>query len=139
MKILCFLAGLFLLACNPPGAPVPSAAGAGNDGQEQAATQASYVDLSPREFATYLGQPNTVLIDVRTPGEIAGGKIEGAVELDFRGPDFADRLAAIDADKTILVYCASGGRSARAAGMLTAGGARRVYNLKGGYGAWAKQ
>ena len=78
-----------------------------------------------------------VLLDVRTPAEIAGGKIAGARELDFRSSDFADRLAEIDTSKTVLVYCASGGRSARACTQLAEQGARRVYNLAGGYRAWA--
>ena len=100
---------------------------------------ASYVDLTPAEFAEKIGAPNTVLIDVRTPGEIAEGKIEGALEMDYRADDFAQRLAALDPSKTYLVYCASGGRSARASKQLFGNGAARVYNLEGGYSAWVKQ
>ena len=96
----------------------------------------AYQDLSPEEFAEKIGRPDALLIDVRTPGEIENGKIAGALELDFRAPDFPDRLAQLDTSKTYLIYCASGGRSSRAAEMAAGLGARRVYNLKGGYRAW---
>lgn len=102
----------------------------------QEAAPAVYEDLSPAEFAERIGGENTVLLDVRTPGEIAKGKIEGALEMDFRAPDFADQIKQLDPDKTYLIYCASGGRSGKTCGMLNEVGFDKVYNLKGGYSAW---
>ncbi|MBC6996454.1 rhodanese-like domain-containing protein [Neolewinella lacunae] len=98
-----------------------------------------YQDLSPAEFAQRIGDENTVLLDVRTPAEIAAGKIDGAVEMDLRGSDFAERLRALDPTKTYLVYCAVGGRSAKACTMLNDAGFERVYNLRGGYAAWKEE
>lgn len=90
----------------------------------------------PTTFAELMEEENTVLLDVRTPAETADGTIEGAREMDFRDPDFGQRVAELDKDKTYLVYCASGGRSGQTCRMMTAAGFERVYNLEGGYRAW---
>ncbi|MEM9931561.1 MAG: rhodanese-like domain-containing protein [Bacteroidota bacterium] len=114
-------------------APAPEKATA----QEAAPTV--YEDLSPAEFAERIGAENAVLIDVRTPGEIAKGKIDGALEMDYRAPNFASQLEQLDPNKTYLIYCASGGRSGKTCGMLNDAGFANVYNLKGGYSAWKQQ
>ncbi|MEM9258498.1 MAG: rhodanese-like domain-containing protein [Bacteroidota bacterium] len=98
-----------------------------------------YQDLTVAEFAERIGGDNTVLLDVRTPGETARGIIDGAIEMDFRAADFAEQLKTLDPSKTYLVYCASGGRSGRTAKMLNELGVQEVYNLAGGYTAWSKQ
>lgn len=126
------LMALFTAACggqNTAPAPEPS--------KTTTVVQTSAVqDLSPEEFADRIGAPNTVVLDVRTPGETAGGVIPGAIELDFRSPDFAAQISQLDKDKTYLVYCAAGGRSSKACGMMEEAGFREVYNLTGGYRAW---
>ncbi|NJC27530.1 rhodanese-like domain-containing protein [Neolewinella antarctica] len=105
---------------------------------QEAGRLGTYVDLSPSEFAVKMNDHNVVLIDVRTPGEVAQGKIEGALELDYRAANIEAVIAQLDPDKTYLVYCAVGGRSAKVADLLIANGAAEVYNLAGGYGAWPK-
>lgn len=100
------------------------------------AVRTAYQDLTPAEFAERIGAENAVLLDVRTASETAKGKIAGALEIDYRAPDFADQLRELDPTKTYLVYCAVGGRSAKACEMLNELGADKVYNLSGGYSAW---
>ncbi|MEN9449221.1 MAG: hypothetical protein RJA25_2511 [Bacteroidota bacterium] len=80
--------------------------------------------------------PEVVILDVRTPGEFAGGFIEKAQNIDYNGPEFADKVAGLDKDKTYLVYCLSGARSAGAAGYMRSNGFKHVINLKGGILAW---
>ncbi|OAV45771.1 hypothetical protein A3850_002710 [Lewinella sp. 4G2] len=108
------------------------------NGSETGQAPTVHQDLTAEEFAAKMKESNTVVLDVRTRGEIARGKIEGAVELDYRSPNFAAELAALDPDKTYLVYCASGGRSAKACTAMDELGYGEVYNLLGGYGAWKK-
>ncbi len=128
-RLFAFLLPLtLLLACG-------EAANSQDTGSASAAT-GKYQDLSVEEFAEKIGGENTVLLDVRTPGETAGGVIDGALELDFRAPNFAEELAKLDQSKTFLVYCASGVRSGKACKMLENAGVKEVYNLKGGYNAW---
>ncbi len=126
MKFLPLLLLTFLCTC----APAPKSA------EVQTETPLVYQDLSPAEFADRIGGENTVLLDVRTPGETANGIIEGAIEMDYRAPDFAEQIKSLDPNKTYLVYCASGGRSGKTCGMLNEAGFDKVYNLKGGYSAW---
>lgn len=129
MKFLPLLLMTLLCTC----APAPK-----NTEPATSQTEAKpiYQDLSPAEFAERIGGENTVLLDVRTPGETAGGIIEGAIEMDYRAPDFAEQIKSLDPNKTYLVYCASGGRSGKTCGMLNEAGFDEVYNLKGGYSAW---
>jgi phage shock protein E len=55
-----------------------------------------------------------VLIDVRTPAEVAEGALEGAVAIDLQGPDFAAAIAELPRDEAYFVYCRTGNRSGQA-------------------------
>jgi NADH dehydrogenase FAD-containing subunit/rhodanese-related sulfurtransferase len=74
------------------------------------------------------------LLDVRQPGEYAAGHIPGARLIPL--PELGDRLDEIDEGKTVLVYCAVGGRSRVAAQMMAGKGYASVINLAGGFKAW---
>lgn len=74
------------------------------------------------------------LVDVRGPGEVAGGKIARAREVPL--PRILDRLADLDPTAPTVVYCAGGYRSMIAASLMRASGFRDVSDLIGGYGAW---
>ena len=77
-----------------------------------------------------------VLLDVRTADEIAAGKIAGALEIDYFGDDFAAHIDKLDKDKHYLVYCKSGGRSAKSIVLMKEKGFNKCTNLEGGYTAW---
>lgn len=74
------------------------------------------------------------LVDVRGPGEVAGGKLPAAREVPL--PRILDRLAELDPTAPTVVYCAGGYRSMIAASLMRASGFRDVSDLIGGYGAW---
>ncbi|WP_020532088.1 rhodanese-like domain-containing protein [Flexithrix dorotheae] len=80
--------------------------------------------------------PNAYLIDVRTPPEVAGGTIGDAVNIDFLGSDFKPEVEKLDKSKPVLVYCAVGGRSWKAAQLLNQLGFKEVYDLDGGIKGW---
>lgn len=81
-------------------------------------------------------QEDLQLIDVRTDEEVAEGIIPGAVQICFTCPDFEQAIDALDKSKPVYVYCAIGGRSAKASAVMKRLGFTRVYDLKGGYTAW---
>jgi len=81
---------------------------------------------------------NSILLDVRTPAEVAEGIIPGAIVIDFSAPDFADKIAALDKNKDYYVYCKAGGRSAKASTLMESTGFKKVYNLRGGYDGWVQ-
>lgn len=95
--------------------------------------------LSHEAFQTKLKNTKTAqLIDVRTPEEYKDGFIEGATNMNFYDSDFQDKLNTLDKNKPVLVYCKSGGRSAKTCKKLQNAGFKEVYDLKGGYTAWPK-
>ena len=55
--------------------------------------------------------PNTMLIDVRTPGEFAEGHLDGAVNIPVELPTFTAQVALLDPDMDYLVYCRTGRRA----------------------------
>jgi len=81
---------------------------------------------------------DAVVLDVRTKKEYQEGHIPGSVLIDFNSPDFEKEVAKLDKNKTYLVHCAVGGRSARACGKMEKMDFSKLYNLQGGMGAWEK-
>lgn len=75
-----------------------------------------------------------VLLDVRQQDEYREGHLEGAILIPLS--QLEARLSEIDRDKTILVVCWSGYRSARAASILADAGFSNVLNYAGGMSAW---
>ena len=83
--------------------------------------------------------PDFIVIDVRTPEEYAGGYIDAAINIDYYAPDFSAQLEALDKDKTYLIYCRTGRRSADARDIMAELGFREVYNMSGGIVEWEEQ
>lgn len=109
-------------------------AGPGLARAESPATQPARIDV--QAFERQLDQPDTVVLDVRTPREFASGHVPEAVHLDVQSPDFAEKVAALDKEKTYLVYCRTGRRSDRAAEVMRRQQFRDVQVLSGGIIAW---
>jgi len=83
--------------------------------------------------------PDFVILDVRTPAEYQNGAISGAVNLDIYAADFKTKLAELDKNKTYLVYCRTGHRSAQAAAMMRDLKFQEVYDLSGGVTDWTQK
>ncbi|MBL7782565.1 MAG: rhodanese-like domain-containing protein [Saprospiraceae bacterium] len=80
------------------------------------------------------------LIDLRTPEEQAAtGMIPGAKPVDFNSTDFDARIAQINHDNPVIVYCATGGRSGRASAQMAKMGFKKVYNYEGGMRDWGRR
>ncbi|GAB3201371.1 phage shock protein E [Pontibacter aydingkolensis] len=88
--------------------------------------------LTPKEFKAQKMNSKSVLLDVRTPEEFAGGYLEGAENADFRGGEFEKKMQGWDKDKVYYLYCASGNRSGKAAELMREAGFEHIYNI-GGY------
>lgn len=98
------------------------------------------INIDVAEAKTMLkDRKDIVLIDVRTPGEIAQGKINDALEMDISSPDFQSNLNKLDKNKEYIVYCAVGGRSATAVSAMQQMGFSKVHNLTSGYTGWSQQ
>lgn len=94
-----------------------------------------YQDLKAPEFERMATEKNTVILDVRTPGEFSSGHLPGAVHMNLLSVDFAARVSALNKAKVYMVYCRSGNRSAEACSFM-AGNGLKVFNLEGGIARW---
>lgn len=74
------------------------------------------------------------LLDVRQPKEYAASHLPGSILIPLK--DLPTRIAELDAEKTTIVYCASGGRSRAAAQLLAGRNFTNVLNMAGGIKAW---
>ena len=90
----------------------------------------SFINFNPIEFQTAIVKEG-IILDVRTPQEISRGAIENASTIDFYDHDFERKISKIQKDKTVYVYCKSGGRSSQAAKLLVKSG-----QAKGGQFQW---
>ena len=101
---------------------------------------ATVLDVSPAEaydlVQTQAGNPDFVILDVRTPSEYAAEHIENAINIDFYAADFETQVGALDKTNIYLVYCQSGNRSGQAAAVMDSLGFEEIYNLTGGISAW---
>jgi rhodanese-related sulfurtransferase len=91
--------------------------------------------LTVAELTTRLADtPGLQVVDVRNPGEVALGTIDGAVTIPLAA--LRRRVGELDLARPIVVHCAAGHRSSIAASWLRSAGGTDVSDLLGGYGAW---
>lgn len=109
-----------------------------------AAADAEVPRISPQEAKALVGRPDVLFLDVREPAEVAAaGKVPGALAIprglvEFRAdPTSALHDANFDRAKTVVAYCASGGRSALVGKTLKDMGYTTVLNL-GGFKGWVE-
>ena len=108
------------------------------------AANAAVPRITPDAAREVIAQGNALVLDVRDGAEVAAsGKIAGALHisrglLEFRAdPDSPAHDKNLSKDKTILVYCGSGGRAALSGKLLKDMGYDHVYNL-GGFKDWVE-
>jgi len=93
--------------------------------------------LTTTAFQQKMATPEIQLLDVRTAGEYQSGHLKNSLLADWNNQaEFTRRVKYLDKDKPVLVYCASGVRSAQAANWLAANGFHDVQNMQGGLSAW---
>jgi rhodanese-related sulfurtransferase len=100
--------------------------------------------ISPDEVKSMMGRDDVLIVDVRDGTEVAAsGKVKGAVHasrgmIEFQAdPASPMHQPVFSTDKTVVLYCASGGRSALAGKALKDLGYADVRNL-GGFGGWVE-
>ena len=112
--------------------------------QMMEAANAAVPRVTPAQAREMIAKGNTLVVDVRDAPEVEkSGKVAGAVHvsrgmLEFRAdPDSPYHDKNLSRDKTVIVYCASGGRSALSGKLLKDMGYLHVYNL-GAFKDWAE-
>ncbi len=82
--------------------------------------------FGPKADLGQLIKDGAVIVDVRTPGEYAGGSIKGSINIPL--DQLKNKMNKLNKDKAIITCCASGMRSASAKGILKSNGFNEVHN-----------
>ena len=108
------------------------------------AANAAVPRIAPAQARELMAKGNTLVVDVRDAPEVEkSGKVAGAVHVsrgmfEFRAdPDSTYHDKNFTKDKTVIVYCASGGRSALSGKVLKDLGYEQVFNM-GAFKDWAE-
>ena len=130
-----FCAMLLTTACNSSEEPKPQAVAKKVEAVqpvaavvEQKVAPITTVDWNK---AFEMNKAGAVLIDVRTPAEVAKG-MASAAAINIPLQEMPQRLGEFPKDKDLLIYCRSGKRSMAASKFLVEKGFTRVFNVEGG-------
>ena len=95
------------------------------------------MDITPAQATLKINREDAVVLDVRDTSEWSKGRIPNARHITLG--QLEERLSELEKvkDRPIVVYCASGNRSATACGKLKKAGFAQVFNLAGGLPAWS--
>lgn len=98
----------------------------------------AFQDLDPLDLQKLLQESddNLVLVDVRTPAEVSRGTIPGAQSIPLHLLPL--NAGSLDKAQPVVFYCQSGARSLQACMYLRQQGHDKLYNLRGGILAWAR-
>lgn len=92
---------------------------------------------TPREIEPLLrGDEPPLLVDVREPFELDIARLDGALHLPLN--EIPDRLSDLPRDRTLVLVCHHGIRSAYACAYLADQGFENLINLAGGIDEWAR-
>lgn len=99
--------------------------------------------VSPKEAAALIeknrGNSDFVILDIRTPGEYQNGHIENSILIDFYSKTFPQEIDRLDKEKTYLVHCRSGNRSARSMKLFKELKFQKIYHLSSGIKGWKSE
>ncbi|MFN8571591.1 MAG: rhodanese-like domain-containing protein [Gemmatimonadaceae bacterium] len=94
-------------------------------------------EVTPQETMQLRRDPNTVIVDCREPNEFNLGAIPGAYLIP-RGLIEQNIEGAATREKKVIIYCASGNRSALAAVTLREMGYVDVASMSTGFRGWVE-
>jgi sulfur-carrier protein adenylyltransferase/sulfurtransferase len=95
-------------------------------------------EIGVKDAMALLDDPSVLFLDVRDPHEYNLGKIPGAVTIS-RGNLEKNVEAQVPRERRVVVYCASGNRSAFAADVLSVMGYSDVASLREGFSGWVAE
>ena len=99
-------------------------------------TDSNIQSVGVDEAQTLLRESNTLVLDVRSPGEFETAHIDGAVNIPVDRLDPHLREIVSNAGGTMVLVCQSGGRAEQAATKLSREGKQDLVLLEGGMNAW---
>lgn len=92
--------------------------------------------VTAEEMQSILELEDVQLVDVRTPKEHDEIRIANSQNIDFMSPTFDEDISKLDKKKPVILYCKSGGRSAKCSKKMKDAGFEKIYDLEGGISKW---
>ncbi len=140
MKKLCLilisslLSVLVLAGCDKTTTAAPTAVASAKGLPDLPKNSFGFTDLTVEQLASSMASKNFTLVNVHVPDQ---GNLSGT-DLSIPFDQITNRLDQLPGkDAPIVLYCRSGGMSTQAAAALAAAGYSKVYELDGGFNAWA--
>jgi len=127
-RFLSVLAPLMFATLAPAAAPTTEPTS-----RPTAEKQSVVQKISLADFEKMQSQPDTVVLDVRTPREFAEGHVPGAVNIDWHSRGFSEQVEKLDKSKNYLVHCMGGVRSAAATRKMNTLDFEHLYDFSGGW------
>lgn len=122
----------------PP--PKEAAADSGKQADKNTPAETKIDHASAAQAAELMKKDaNIVVLDIRTPDEYSSGHIPKSINIDFSANNFADEVKKLDASKTYLVHCGSGGRSTSSLKVFSKLNFHHIIHLDGGMVDWGKE
>lgn len=95
-----------------------------------------FTRVSVTEAKEKIDTGDVQIVDVRTPGEYAGGHVPGAINIPHMS--VVSRKGELASDKELVMICQMGQRSALACEFAASMGFKDLFNVEGGTEAWIK-
>ena len=93
--------------------------------------------LPAKDAAPLLDDPEVVVLDIRTPPEVAQARLrDEQLHIDMHEPDFADQVGQLDRGTRYVMYCRSGNRSGKAQALFEQLGFEDVVDVSDGIIGW---
>ncbi len=139
MKKVCLIVlALLLISCSKNSSNSAVSKTASSSASAVAVKAPFHKVLTPRQVMRLIGEtPDLLIVDVRSPQELKEGKLQNSMLIPFW--DIMRGNYNLPKKRTILLYCAIGGRSYAAMQMMARKGYTKLYNLKGGIAQWKKE
>ncbi len=100
-------------------------------------SKGAYQNVPPDDLKAHLDDPNTIVVDVRTPAEYVQGHVPRAINLPLQ--EIENWYKDLPKDKTVYLICRTGHRSTKASEFLKEKGFRNLKNVTGGTLAWREK
>jgi rhodanese-related sulfurtransferase len=113
-------------------APAKDAAGI----EENRVIEITATDLWKKLKGDWKGEDRPALIDLRKAKEYTRFHLEGARQLDPEADDFDSKVAKLNRNRTYVVYCKDGAKSAKVVATWKEKNFQKIYHIKGGLDAY---
>ena len=97
-----------------------------------------FITITPQAALKLIEETGSdiIILDIRPKEEFKVEHIPGAINLDYDGHKFQEKVEKLDKEKKYLIYCKSGVRGGYFLDKMRDSGFNGAYNILGGFMGW---